>query len=153
MRTAACCVVLVLAAVIATPAETQTPAKSGGIACSLLTKEDAAAALGESVTGPRDTQSPNGPSACEYAGSGLHKVQLNVIPMTAQQAGMYKAMCAQKKNDGLTGLGETACWYNDKHAELQMLKGTMFLSIEMQRSGGPTEAIKAVAKKVYDRAK
>ena len=153
MRTAACCVVLVLAAVIATPAETQTPAKSGGIACSLLTKEDAAAALGESVTGPRDTQSPNGPSACEYTGSGLHKVQLNVIPMTAQQAGMYKAMCAQKKNDGLSGLGETACWYNDKHEELQVLKGTTLLTIQMHKGGNPTEAIKTVARKVYERVK
>lgn len=153
MRTATCCVVLVLAAAIVTPAETQTPQKGGGIACTLLTKEDAAAALGESVTGPRDTQLPNGPSACEYTGSGLHKIQLSVMPMTAQEAGVYKGLCAQKKKDGLTGLGDTACWYSDKHEELQVLKGTTFLTIEMRRSGDPTEAIKAAMQKVYARAK
>lgn len=152
MRIVACCAFVVLGAIV-TPAETQTPVNGGGVACSLLTKEDAAAALGESVTGPRDTQLPNGPSACEYTGSGLHKVQLNVMPMTAQQAGVYKGLCAQKKKDGLTSLGDTACWYSDKHEELQVLKGTTLLTIEMRRSGDPTEAIKAVAKKVYDRAK
>ena len=76
-----------------------------------------------------------------------------MIPLTAASAGMYKSLCAQKKNDGLTGLGDTTCWYNDKHEELQVLKGQTFFSIELRRSGDPTEAIKAVAKKVYDRVK
>lgn len=152
MRIAGCSAMFVIAAILVAPAHTQTP-PAAGTACALLTKEDAAAALGESVTGPRDTQLPNGPSACEYTGSGLHKVQLNVMPMTAQQAGVYKGLCAQKKKDGLTGLGDTACWYSDKHEELQVLKGTTLLTIEMRTKSDPTEPIKAVARKVYERMK
>jgi len=46
-----------------------------------------------------------------------------------------------------------ACRYNDKHGELQVLKGQTMYSIQMRKSGDPTEAIKGVARKVYDRAK
>ena len=56
----------------ATAAKSQAP----GDACSLLTKEDAAAALGETATCPK----ANGPmsaggstvSGCQYTGSGNH---------------------------------------------------------------------------------
>jgi len=65
---------------------------------------------------------------------------------------MYKAMCA-KKTDGLAGMGDVACWYNDKHAELHVIKGTAFLSVELGRSGDPTEPIKALMKKVLARLK
>jgi hypothetical protein len=68
-------------------------------------------------------------------------------------AAMYKAMCAQKGKEGLTGLGDVTCWYNDKHEELQVLKGTTFLTIELRKSGDPTEAIKGVARNVYGRVK
>jgi hypothetical protein len=134
----------------------QTPAASGaGEACSLLSKEVAATGLGEAVTGPRATAgaSLGGASACEYEGSGLHRVHLNVMHFTPDTAAMYKALCAKKTKDGLTGLGDVACWYNEKHEELQVLKGGTFFSIELHRSGNPTEAIKGVAKKVYDQVK
>src|SRR5262249_35910700 len=121
-------------------------------ACSIMTKEDAAAALGEAATGPRAV----GPmsdgagstvSGCEYAGSGIHTVQLNVTRLPASAVPMYKMMCAQASKDGLAGMGDVACWYNDKHAELHVIKGTAFLSIELRRSGDPTEAIKALMTK------
>ena len=134
-------------------AQAGSAAPGDGEACSLLTKEASAAALGEAVTGPKAAsgRSLGGASSCEYTGSGIHKVHLNVMHMPADQAAVYKGLCAQKKKDGLTGLGDVTCWYNDKHEELQVLKGTTFFSIEMRRSGDPTEAIKAVAKTVYDR--
>jgi hypothetical protein len=134
----------------------QKPAASGaGEACSLLSQQDAATALGEAVTGPRATAGPSmgGTSACEYSGSGIHKVNLNVMHLTPDMAAMYKALCGQKTKDGLTGLGDVACWYNEKHEELQVLKAGTFFSIELRKSGNPTEAIKGVAKKVYDRVK
>jgi hypothetical protein len=59
-------------------------------------------------------------------------------------------LCAQKTKDGLAGLGDVACWYNEKHNELQVLKGTTFFSVKLNRSGNPTEPIKVAAKKVYD---
>jgi hypothetical protein len=135
-------------------ANAATPTASD--ACSLLTKEDAAAALGEAVNGPESKSGlPMGPgtmaSFCEYTGSGYHKVHLNLIQMSPDTAAMYKAMCAQKSKEGLAGLGDMACWYNEKHEELQAIKGVRFISIEMTRSGNPTEAIKAVMKKALDR--
>src|SRR5262245_10975384 len=121
MRTAFCMVILALSA--ARIASAQTTAASKPVeACSLLTKEDAAAALGETATGPKATNMPNGgPSACEFTGSGIHSVQLNVYPLKPGEAAMYAAICAKKTHDGLTGLGDTTCWYNEKHGELQVL--------------------------------
>jgi hypothetical protein len=144
---------MVLSIAGASFAQTSAPAPGAKSACSLLTKEDAAAALGEAVEGPRNTAMPGGPSSCEYTGSGIHKVHLNVIPFTAESAAVYKGMCAKKDQQGLTGLGDIACWYNDKHAELQMLKGLTFYSIEFRGNGDPTEPIKGVMKKVNDRLK
>lgn len=155
MRLAVCFVLAVLAtsSVAAAQAPSKSPADSA--ACSYLTQEDAAAALGETITkGPMATSMGKGqPSSCDYEGSGIHHVQLNVMPFDTATAAMYKAMCAKKTKEGLTGLGDTACWYNDKHGELQVLKGLTMFSIELRRSGDPTEAIKSVARKVYDRIK
>lgn len=152
MRIAACLAAIVLAtAIVALAQASKDPAASQ--ACSLLTKEDAAAALGEAVKGPDATALPNGKSACEYTGSGTHTVHLNVMPFTAATAAAYTGLCAKKTKDGLTGLGDVACWYDDKHGELQVLKGLTFFSLELRKSGDPTEAIKAVARKVYDRLK
>jgi hypothetical protein len=64
---------------------------------------------------------------------------------------MYKAMCGQMDKAGLTGLGDVACWYNAKHAELHVIKGTAFLSMEIARSGDPTEPLKAAMKKAVER--
>jgi hypothetical protein len=153
MRLAACTTLIVLAtAGVASAQPSKSPAASA--ACSFFTKEDAAAALGEAVSkGPIATAVPAGPSACDYEGSGIHHVQLTVRPLSAAEAAMYTSLCAQKKKDGLTGLGNVTCWYNDKHEELQVLKGLTFFSIEIRRSGDPTEAIKAAAQKVYARVK
>jgi len=118
-----------------------------------LTKEDAAAALGEAAQGPKAHSMTGGPSSCEYTGSGIHRVQLTLRPFTSATAGVYKTMCAQKGKEGLSGLGDVTCWYNDKHEELQVLKGNAFFSIELRRSGDPTESIKTVARKVYERLK
>jgi hypothetical protein len=153
MRCAACLAAVVLSTSLGVSAQSPSAASAGVGACALLTREDAAAALGEAVQGPQGTSMPNGPASCEYSGSGIHVVHLNVIPLTAANATMYKAMCAQKSKEGLTGLGDVTCWYNDKHGELQVLKGLTFFSIELRQSGDPTEAIKGVARKVYDRLK
>lgn len=152
-------VVSAVPAIFADRLQTKPATGAPSEACTLLTKEDAAAVLGEAATGPKSTSGPSSAapgttaSACEYSGSGLHKVNLNVMHFTPDMASMYRAMCAQKGKDGLSGLGDTACWYNDKHEELQVLKGTTFFSIELRRSGNPTEPIKEVAKKVFDRIK
>jgi hypothetical protein len=154
MRRAVCFVLTVLAASAVGSAQAPSHSPADSPACSWLTKEDAAAALGEAVTGPNATSMGKAqPSSCEYEGSGIHRVQLTVMPFDAPTAAMYKAMCAKKNKDGLTGLGDVACWYNDKHAELQVMKGQTMFSINLSKSGDPTEAIKGVARKVYERVK
>ena len=127
-------------------------------ACALLTKQDAATALGEDVVqGVVKSGLPMGPgmtaSSCEYTGSGYHKIQLNLMRLTPDTAAYYKAMCAKKGKEGLTGLGETSCWYNDEHEELQVLRGTTFFSIQLRGLKNPTEPIKAAAKSVFSRLK
>ena len=127
-------------------------------ACALLTKQDAVAAFGEEVT-QSDSKSglPMGPgmtaAGCGYAGSGYHKIHLTLIRMTPDAAAMYKAMCEQKGKEGLAGLGDTSCWYDNDHEEQQVLKGTTFFSIELHGLKSPTEPIKAAAKSVFARLK
>jgi len=127
-------------------------------ACALLTKQDAVAALGEDVTGPESKSGLEmGPgttaASCEYTGSGYHSIHLNLIRMSPDMAAMYRAMCAQKGKEGLAGLGDMSCWYNNEHEELQVLKGTTFFSIELRGLKNPTEPIKAAAKSVFARLK
>lgn len=135
-------------------AEAAPPAASD--ACALLTKQDAAATLGEAVQGPESKSGlPMGPgitvSTCEYAGSGSHRVQLEVFNMAPDSLEMSRGLCAQQDKTGLAGLGDLACWSGDKHGELHVFKGKSFISIELQKAGDPTEAIKAVAKKLSER--
>jgi hypothetical protein len=128
-------------------------------ACSLFSKQDAAAALGEPVTEPESKSGiPFMPgvtsSNCAYEGSGYNRVNLNVWRASADAAvqfhQMYAAACTGKTTSGLAGLGDVSCWYNEKHEELQVLKGTTFFSVELREKGDPTIAIKAVAQKVSD---
>jgi hypothetical protein len=117
-----------------------------------LKKEDVAAAVGGTVTGPKaNGPLPMGPgltvTSCEYAGSGYLSVTLNLMKVSADQMPMHKGMCEQQKHDGLTGLGDLACWYNDKHEELHVFKGTTLISIELRGKSSPTEPIKELAKK------
>ena len=92
-------------------------------------------------------------SSCEYVGSGYHRIQLTLIRLSPDAAVMYRAMCAQKAKDGLAGLGDMSCWYNDDHEELQVMKGTTFFSIDLGGVKNPTEPIKAAAKSVFARLK
>ncbi len=150
-----------LSVVVAAAAEGDNPAQSNAVApapgdaCSLLTKEDAAAALGEAVSGPKSTPSRSmGPagtvSSCEYSGSGIHSVHLNLTRLSPATVPMYQQMCARAGKEGLVGFGDVACWYSAKHEELHVIKGAAFISIELRRSGDPTEAIKGVMKRALE---
>jgi hypothetical protein len=148
---------IIAAAGISLDVAAQTkPATAGASeACSLLTKQDAVAALGGTVEGPKSTSGmPMGDgstvSSCEYSGSGLSKVHLNLMLLSPATLGMYQGICAQQGHDGLAGLGELACWYSPKHEELQVLKGNKLITVELRKSGDPTEAIKGIAKKAVE---
>jgi len=139
--------------------QARTAAQAGTVeACTLLKKEDAATALGGTVTGPKATGPlPSGPgatvTACEYTGSGYLSVQLNVTRLPADQVAIFRGTCAKAGKEGLAGLGDVACWYNDKHEELNVFKANAFISVTLHGKSNPTEAIKAVAKKAVDQLK
>ena len=103
--------IAIVAALITAAAAGKSPAP--GAACSLLTKEDATAALGEAATGPKATAAMSDGtgatvSGCGYTGSGIHSIQLNLTRLPASSVPMYKGICAQKGKDGLAGLGDVA---------------------------------------------
>ena len=154
MRLAVCFVAMTLAPASVASAQAPSRDPAASAACSVLTKEDAAAALGEAVTGPTAASVPaSKTSSCEYTGSAIHRLNISLRTFDAATAAAYKALCAKKSKEGLAGLGDTACWYNDKREELQVMKGSTLVTIQLRRSGDPTDANKALAKKIYDRVK
>jgi hypothetical protein len=139
-------------------AAAQATKPAQGDACSLVTKEDAAAALGGAATGPkvvsaRDAGAGATVSGCGYSGPGVAALQVNLTRVPAANAPMYRATCDKKTKDGLAGLGDLACWYNEKHEELHAFKGTSFVSVELRGVSAPTEAIIGVMKKALARLK
>lgn len=129
---------------------------SQGDACSLITKPEAGAALGEAITGTKAMSNLQaGPgatlSSCQFDGASPHHVHVNLTRLSSSTVPMYKGLCAEKATKDLSGIGDVACWYNAKHEELHAIKGTSFVSVQLQRTGDPTEVIKGVMKKALDR--
>jgi hypothetical protein len=93
---------LITAALIAAPLTTPP-----GDACSLFTKEEAAEALGEAVSGPKAIAEMDGGqgakvSGCEYTGSGINRIQLNLTRLPG-----VRCRCTdvrESEGDGLAGL-------------------------------------------------
>ena len=127
--------------------------------CALLTKQDAAAAVGEAVGEPkpivrgRSSTPGMSVSACEYESPAKHSVQVTVWRLSGDTAGaflqVYRAECMKK--EPAPGLGDLACWYSAEHRELQVLKGASLLTFEIHRNGNATEALTTVAKKALAR--
>jgi len=122
-----------------------------------MTKEEAAAAVGEAVQ-----QKPIRPggsmegvtvAACDYEAPSKSHVQVTVWRPSGDSASMflqiYKSECLKKEQQ--TGLGDLACWYSKDHRELQVMKGTTIMTFEIRRSGNTTEALMTVAKKALTR--
>lgn len=124
-----------------------------------MTKQEAAAALGVAVTGPSEKTSGDtsgrgsSVSSCGYNGPGAQAINLTVARLLPALAPKFKDSCLKQTRDGLEGLGDLACWYNDKHQELHAFKGTTFLSLQLRRNGDTTEVIKGVMKKALARLK
>lgn len=127
-------------------------------ACTLLTKQEAAAAVGASVERKFSGVVPSGMPGvdvwgCNYdSPTTIGEIKLAVwrfSPAAAQVREAYRTRCAQK--EGVPGLGDVSCWYNARHTELQVLKGPTLLIITLSRSGDAAEAIKTVAKNALSR--
>jgi hypothetical protein len=152
----------------AVSAPTAPPAAGGPAsdACGLVTKDDAAAALGEPVQDPKGSStgarqlapgvSVSG-SACSfgsttsardltvnlYRGSGAVSAQARTL--------VEQTLCSSKER--VSGLGDVACWNDSSHTELQFLKGSQFVDIQITQASGPdtTQALTALARKAAGR--
>src|ERR1051325_3255192 len=124
----------------ATPDPTEPqPANEG---CALITRQQAATALGEAVLEGKAVASGQQQlapglnvtaSTCRfdsaatgrsltlivYRGSGVATARARQI--------VEQAICARK--EALTGVGDLACWYDSHHNEVQFLKGVVFVDI------------------------
>ena len=153
-----------------TSAATAEPGGGGAAApsdaCALVTKEDAAAALGEDVNDPESISigsqeiSPGLTvtiSACDYSSTTTaHYVGLSAWQAAGDSASEVREVIDQVGCEGkerLSDLGDIACWYDADHNELQVLKGAAFIDLTM--SGGEnvdtTEALKTLAEAALDR--
>jgi hypothetical protein len=109
-------------------------------ACSLLTRDDASAAVGAPVGEGKLTagKSMAGQgievTGCTYtsaSGTDLSVSQWRFSPSAKQSLAVYVGLC--KKKEQAAGLGDVACWYNERHQELQVLKGTTLMIFELRR--------------------
>jgi hypothetical protein len=126
--------------------------------CALMTKQEAAAAVGEAVGEPKLIAPGRGAmpgvdvTACEYESATKHSVQVSVWRFS-ESAGQFRQFyqAAIAKKERAPGLGDIASWYNAEHRELQVLKGPTLLIFQIHRSGNATEALTTVAKKALTR--
>jgi hypothetical protein len=128
-------------------------------ACTLLTTQEAATAVGEAVGEPKPKNPPQGSmpgvtvSACEYESASRNSVQVIVWRPFGDSAGMfvqiYKSECQKKEQ--VPGLGDVACWHSKEHRELQVLKGATIMTVELRRIGSFPEALLTVTKKAVAR--
>jgi len=125
-------------------------------ACTLLTRDEASTAVGSPVSEGKLTAGKSMSAAgievsgCSYAGSKDLSVSLWRFSPSAQQSlEIYRGLCAKKEQ--AAGLGDMACWYNAKHDELQVLKGTNLLIFELR--GGAANSLTTAAKQALGRLK
>lgn len=126
-------------------------------ACGLVTREEASAAVGATVAEGKLTAGGSmagagiDVSGCTYA-AGSKDLQVNLwrfTPSAQQSLEVYRGLC--RKKEQAPGLGDLACWYNASHNELQVLKGSTLLTIELR--GRSSDALTTVAKQALARLK
>ena len=146
----------VLTLLLTAPAARAAAADSN--ACALVTRAEATAAVGGAVGEGKLTTVPpaNGieVSGCTFASASRNELKVSLwrfSPSAKQSLDIYRGLC--RKKEQAPGLGDMACWYNERHRELQVLRGTSLLIFELDRSGSATEPLLAVAKQAVARVK
>ena len=128
-------------------------------ACDLVTKDEARAALGEAVEDPQSitvgTQSlgttrvsilscsfeaESGRSSLDVALWKAEGVSGNEFRQIAEQV-----LCAGKEK--VSGVGDSACWYDTEQNELQAVKGNALIDLSITGADRPNE-LKTLAQKV-----
>ena len=129
-------------------------------ACTLLTRDEAAAAVGGAVgegkltAGGSMSAAGIDVSGCSYAGGSMKELNVSLwrfSPSASQSLEVYRGLC--KKKEQAAGLGDLACWYNADHKELQVLKGASLLIFELSGRRGASDALVTAAKQALGRLK
>jgi hypothetical protein len=136
----------------------QAPQASTGpaaSACSLLTRADAAAALGAAVSEGRAREVPRQNlgvisvdiSTCSYNvtnGPGQVGIETWKAPDLASIKIIATGTCQGREK---ANLGDTACWGDKEHTSIQVFKGTSFINMYI-RSAPNEAAFFSLAQKV-----
>jgi len=126
-------------------------------ACALLTREEASAAVGSKVGEGKLTAGGSmagagiDVSGCSFSGGSkdLSVSLWRFSPSAQQTLEVYRGLC--RKKEQAAGLGDLACWYNASHNELQVLKGSALVIVELR--GRSPDALTTVAKQALARLK
>ncbi len=126
-------------------------------ACTLLTRDEASAAVGSPVSEGKLTAGKSMSAAgIEVSGctstAGSNDLSMSLwrfSPSAQQSLEIYRGLCKQKEQ--APGLGDLACWYNASHNELQVLKGSTLLIFELR--GRSPAALTTLAKQALGRLK
>jgi hypothetical protein len=127
-------------------------------ACALLTRDEAAAAVGSAVAEGKLTagRSMAGAgievSGCSYGGGSMKELNVSLwrfTPSAKQSLEVYRGLC--RKKEQAAGLGDLACWYNADHNELQVLKGSTLLIFQLSGRHGAGDALVTAAKQALSR--
>jgi len=131
------------AAANGTSAATATAASNNGGGdlgdpCSLLTKDEVAAALGGDIIEPSPLVVGSQPvganvtatiSNCSYTSTeGIDSVSIDIWAAPDNPSGiknLTQFVCSTKES--VSGVGDLACWYSSDHNELQFAAGGYFL--------------------------
>ena len=143
--------------VLAISAAGVTAAPPDTNACALLTRDEAAAAAGSAVAEgkPHAGGGLSGQGVdvtnCTYSGGGKELVVnlWSFSPKAQASLDVYRGLC--KKKEQAAGLGDLACWYNADHKELQVLKGSSLLILELRGRRDASDALVTAAKQALAR--
>ena len=120
------------------PAPTASASAKAPDACSLMTKADAEAAIGATVTGPQKSSGMGTMDQCQYlysgerlADQGAVTVQVYPVDIGSQQKAFADAGV---KSEPVTGIGESAFWAPSQSA-LFVGKGAVSVSFSVSRQG------------------
>jgi hypothetical protein len=132
-----------------TPSATDAGASTEGYnPCTLVTRDDAVAALGEDVS-EGDLSAKTTIAAipgvsvtaqsCGYdSTTTAHSVSIDLWSVAAGDAsklkgGVEQIVCAGKEK--IADLGQSACWYSPSHDELQVVQDAAFLDLTISKGG------------------
>jgi hypothetical protein len=142
---------------VATPAAAAATPDGTVNACALLTRDEATAAVGSAVGEGKLTAGGSMSAAgidvtgCTYT-SGSKDLSVSLwrfSPAAKQSLEVYRGLC--KKKEQVAGLGDMACWYNASHNELQVLKGSALVIVQLR--GRSPDALTTVAKQALAKLK